>query len=302
MNNLENFNTKTTNETAREVKGANGVFDKTSWAEQKKAEKDQSYLTIDKAAEHVSKDGLMLKTYLDLQARFDRYSVANVLLILAQKPDATKLADFNSWKEHDVFVKKGETGIIILEPGDEYKREDGTVGVSYNTKKVFDISQTNSQTINSPAVKKDERIILKALITNSPVAINVCDQLPAHTNALYKPETKEILIRNGVEGVDAFIALSKELAHVEMDKTGYDRNEIDFSAFCTSYIVSKRCGIDVSTFSFDQLPNKFQNMPAIETRTELSKIRDAANAISSRMAKVLEPPKNQNIHKDDQSR
>lgn len=47
-------------------------------------------------------------------------------------PEATRLADFKTWKDNDLYIKKGESGITILEPGDEYTREDGSVGVSYN--------------------------------------------------------------------------------------------------------------------------------------------------------------------------
>lgn len=35
------------------------------------------------------------QAYLDVQTCFSRYSATNVLLILAQKPDATQLKDFD---------------------------------------------------------------------------------------------------------------------------------------------------------------------------------------------------------------
>lgn len=42
--------------------------------------------------------------------------------------------------------KRGADAITILEPGKEYTREkDGSTGVFYDPKKVFDISQTNSR-------------------------------------------------------------------------------------------------------------------------------------------------------------
>ena len=62
-----------------------------------------------------------------MQARFDRYSVGNAVLITAQKADATQLSDFKGWKNNGVFIKKGESGIVLLEPGEEYTKEDGTV-------------------------------------------------------------------------------------------------------------------------------------------------------------------------------
>ena len=68
-----------------------------------------------------------------------------MLLILAQKPDATQLKDFDGWKDAGASIKRQQKGISILEPGEEYEREDGSIGTSYNVKRVFDISQTTAR-------------------------------------------------------------------------------------------------------------------------------------------------------------
>ena len=292
MSNLDDIFTTTPKETKDAPKAENAQFDRISWAEQKQIEREQAYSLIDTTAENLTHDGSKFKGYLDVQSKFDRYSVANNLLILAQKPEATKLADFKTWKENDAAIKKGEKGITILEPGDEYTREDGSIGVSYNVKKVFDVVQTNAKQPTAPTVKKDDRLLLKALVSNTLVAININDQMPDNVNAMYKPNTKEILIRKGMDGADIFKALSQELAHAEMDKGSYNRSEFVFPAYCTSYILCKRNGIDVSSYSFDRLPTEYKNMEAKDIRAELSKIRDTSNDISSKMTKVLEPPKN----------
>jgi hypothetical protein len=49
-------------------------------------------------------------------SRFHDYSIGNQILIMLQKPDATKVAGFNTWKELGRWVKKGEKGISILAP------------------------------------------------------------------------------------------------------------------------------------------------------------------------------------------
>ena len=117
-------------------------FDKEAWAAKKQAERNSAYELIDRTAESVATDGTTFQSYLDVQSRFDRYSVGNALLITAQKPDAQRIGDFDYWKDQGGYVKKNQKGIVILEPGDEYTREDGSIGVSYNPKKVFDITQT----------------------------------------------------------------------------------------------------------------------------------------------------------------
>lgn len=119
-------------------------FNKEEWAAQKKQERESAFAMIDVTAQRMANDGGLFQSYLDVQARFDRYSVGNAVLITAQKADATQLSDFKGWKNNGVFIKKGESGIVLLEPGEEYTKEDGTVGVSYNSKKVFDIAKTNA--------------------------------------------------------------------------------------------------------------------------------------------------------------
>ena len=59
-----------------------------------------------------------------------------------QYPQATQLKDFDDWGKDNVKITKGAKSISILEPV-EYTRADGSPGISYNVKKVFDVTQTN---------------------------------------------------------------------------------------------------------------------------------------------------------------
>jgi hypothetical protein len=233
---------------------------------------------------------------MDVQSRFDRYSVANALLILAQKPDATRIADFDTWKEQGTFIRKKEYGFYILEPGDEYQREDGTVGISYNPKKMFDISQTGSRKRETPAYP-DDRTRIKALMDHAPVPIRISDTLPEDTNALYQSEVREIQIRRGMNSDNIFRSLSQELAHAEMDKGNgsYSRSNHVFHAYCVSYMLCKQYGVDTNGYRFDRAPQMLEGMEAQEIRNELSVIRDAAGEISNRMKRLLEQQRQQKV-------
>ena len=110
---------------------------------------------IDSYTQDMGREGGLLQAYLDVQSRFDLYSVSNAILIAAQCPEATRLADFDSWKARGMYVRRGADAITILEPGKEYQRDDGSVGVSYNVRKVFDISQTRAAQRLAPAVVRD---------------------------------------------------------------------------------------------------------------------------------------------------
>ena len=160
-------------------------FDVNAWAEKKQAERKSVFELADNTAQEIAADGGKFRSYLDVQARFGRYSVTNALLIFAQMPLATQLRSFDSWKALGVSIKKQEKGISILEPGKEYERKDGSIGVSYDVQKVFDVSQTMSRTKVQPTVQMDERMQLRALIHNPPVFLQTVDELPDGRGALY---------------------------------------------------------------------------------------------------------------------
>ena len=61
-------------------------------------------------------DSEAFRRYLDVQARFHRYSYGNVLLILAQRPDATQIAGYRAWQALGRQVRRGERGIKIVVP------------------------------------------------------------------------------------------------------------------------------------------------------------------------------------------
>lgn len=236
----------------------------------------------------MASNGELFQSYLDVQAHFDRYSVGNAILITAQKPDATQLADFKAWKDNGVFIKKGEHGVVLLEPGEEYTKEDGSIGISYNSKKVFDISQTTAKPKEKAKYNRDDRNLLKALIHDAPCPISISDELPEGINAVYRPEDKTIYVRGGLEAADIFRSISQELAHAHMDNGEYKRSENTFTAYCISYMLCSRNDIPKDMFRFERLPENFSTMDARSLRNELTKIRDVANEIFSDMSKALE--------------
>ena len=271
-------------------------FDKEAWVQKKQEQREQVYTMIDDTAAAVSQDGTKFQDYLDVQSRFDRYSVSNALLIFAQKPNATRIADFDTWKEQGAYIRKKESGFYILEPGEEYQREDGTTGISYNPKKMFDITQTgNSRKRETPSYL-DERTRLKALMDHAPVSIRISETLPSGVNALYQPDKRKIQIRRGMDAGNIFRALSQELAHAEMDKGdgSYNRTEHGFHAYCASYMLCKQYGVETGGFyHFEGASQELSALEPQEIRAELSVIREASGEISGRMNRMLNQQRQQ---------
>ena len=107
------------------------------------------------------------RLFLTTMSKFHDYSIGNQILIMMQFPEATKVAGFNTWKDLDRWVKKGEKGISILAPmmtprvpcpecgakiskGSKYcpkcghavEVEEAPAPVYFRAVSVFDISQT----------------------------------------------------------------------------------------------------------------------------------------------------------------
>jgi len=262
-------------------------LDKKAWAAKKQQERDGVYATIDRYITDMSGDGVPFQAYLDVQARFDRYSVNNTILIAAQMPEATKLADFDTWTNSGIYVKRGAEAITILEPGKEYTREDGSTGVFYNPKKVFDISQTIFGRRRVPAVARDGRLLLKALIHNAPCKVAISDNLPENLAAMYQPEQKVVLVRPGMDAPTLFRGVAQELARAHLDRGSYKCQNPDFVAYSASYMLCKRNGVSVEGFSFDRLPGEYGQMDAQSLRAEVGVIRDVAGEITADMNRLF---------------
>src|SRR5580658_8875422 len=74
-----------------------------------------------------------LASYLTAMARFHNYSFGNIVAIARQRPTATRVAGFGTWKEMGRFVKRGEKGIQILAPMIGYRRRNPEAAQNSNT-------------------------------------------------------------------------------------------------------------------------------------------------------------------------
>ena len=270
-------------------------FDKEAWAAKKKAERDEVYALADATAETIYTDGSKFRDYLDVQAAFRNYSATNALLILATKPDARRLGDKDFWRDQGVYIKRQEFGrpIKIVESNGEYTRDDGSIGVSYNIKRVYDISQTTAWTRTPQAVSHHARALLNALIYKRPTPVQSVDELPNGIDAVYDREQNAVFVRRGLSANGLFCGLSKALAQAELARTGeeYTEENTGFKAQCVSYILGKEFGVEVSGYAFETPADFLRTDDPQTIRAELTDIRDTAYDISSRMMRSLEQSK-----------
>ena len=91
--------------------------------------------------------------YLDMCAKFHKYSPQNVWLIMMSKPNATWVAGFQKWRTMGRNVLKDERGIPILAPILVKVNENGDAEeklVCFKVVYVFDVSQTDGARLPEP--------------------------------------------------------------------------------------------------------------------------------------------------------
>lgn len=260
------------------------------WAEKKQLEKESVYQLIDSTAEEISENPDKLKVFLDVQARMDKYSSANALLIYSQLPEATRLKDFAGWGEDNVRVKKGAKSISILEPV-EYTKSDGSQGISYNVKKMFDVSQTNGKKQPAPTLNRDTDDIIAVMVDTSPVNVELIDEMPQPgMGAFYKNEDQTLYIQRGFDdSVKLVQNIAQELAFAQLSiqSDSYSRRDMGFKAVCVGYMVCKKLGIETKDFAVNRIPADWKDMDAKAVRSELSQMRSALGEIATRVSDEL---------------
>ena len=270
--------------------GGSKPFDKEQWAAQKQAQRKEAYELIDNTCSEMMISGDSFRQYLDVQGRFDRYSVNNAILVSAQMPEATQLKEKAAWKQSRVYVNKDAQKVVILEPSKEYTRDDGSKAVGYNAKEVYDISETSAKDRQEAQEKKPMRELVSALIDASPVPfVPVADlEMPAY----YDSEQQSIFIRTGLNEEQLFVSMAKEVSAAVFDfKHNESREASEFKSYCVAYMVSSRYGVDTRGFNFSRLPKELAETDTQAFKGELGSMRDVLGEIQSEMYKSMEKNK-----------
>ncbi len=206
------------------------------------------------------------KAMLDMAAKFHNYSARNIMLILCQRPDATRVAGFRSWLALGRHVRKGENGIAILAPC-VYKRDDEVTGETvtrlggFKVAHVFDIAQTDGDDIadvrpelldgSAPEGMWDA---LEGQVTAAGYVVYRY-RPPAGANGFTDPAGHRVVVRDDVDEAQAVKTLTHELAHILLDHvtdlTGYAicRGRCEVEAESVAHVVCSALGMPTDSYS-----------------------------------------------------
>ncbi len=267
---------------------------KKNFAERMAEKKNQCYAMIDDACLNSVSSVDNLRQFLNVQSRFDKYSLNNALLIFAQKPDAVKVKDFDAWKKDDISIKKGAKSFMILEPS-PYKGTDGKMHRGYNAKNVFDISDVEAPEDAIPQPKSyEQKQLVAALVHDAPVPVRKAEHSIGENDAIYDAKNKVVYFKAGLEFDTIFPAIAKALAHAEMakDVENYRIGEHEFAARCSAYVLSQRYGVDTRTVDVYGIPKNIETMEAEDVKNVLGDVHSNVKSITARMNESLEQTQN----------
>ena len=252
------------------------------------------------------------KNYLKTMSKFTSYSLNNTLLIAMQKPDATTVAGYTTWKSLGRQVKKGQKAIQILAPiiykkkrEDEGEEDDKAsarrdkplseetekILVGFKIVNVFDIAQTEGEPLPEIVHKLDGSVdgysdFMKALRGISPVPV-ILQNVEGSANgyfdlvnkfiAIDKNMSQEMHVKTGIHEVAHAILHDKDNGMEKDSKHDIETKEVQ--AESVAFTVCQYYGIDTSDYSFGYISGWSSGKDLRELKESMEVIRKTAQMI-----------------------
>lgn len=221
--------------------------------------------------------GAEFRRYLEAMGRFHQYSARNVLLIHAQRPDATRVAGYRTWQALGRQVRRGERGIRILVPY-RCRFADAPVGegdddapapppaevvTGWGIGYVWDIAQTDGEPLPAPPQPVELggysdralRLIarLEAFLAAEGVRVTYAETGSAR--GCYLPARRRVVVHARLTPDQTAKTLAHEAAHHvavtrAVPEHGASRADVETIAEGAAYVVLHHAGLDASGYTF----------------------------------------------------
>ena len=231
-------------------------------ADERRAEADTLHESIGSQLEELTSTEGWAR-FLAFATGFHSYSLSNVLLILSQRPDASRVAGFRQWQERGRQVRKGERSIKIF--GYATKRTEDENGEEerrayFPILSVFDVSQTDSidgeeiPELAPRLIGGDDAGIYDAAaewLTGQGWTIDRVST--GEANGFTQHTKRTITIHDELQPAQAAATMLHEAAHALMHADADDyhqhRGIYETEAESVAYIVAGVLGLDTSSKS-----------------------------------------------------
>ena len=247
--------------------------------------------------------------YLKVMSKFYGYSASNTLLIYMQRPDASRVAGYNDWKDNfHRHVKRGEHGIKILAPCPyKQKVEREQVGpdgkpvtvteevqrAAFKPVTVFDVAQTEGEPLPSLGVNELTGNVehypefFEALKQVAPFPVGF-EAITSGAKGYCNYEERRIAINEGMAEVQNVKTAIHEITHATLHnyyaekekevppEQRKDQRTREVEAESVAFTVCQHYGIDTSDYSFGYIAGWSSDKQAKELKASLGTIRNTA--------------------------
>ncbi|WP_267420981.1 MULTISPECIES: ArdC-like ssDNA-binding domain-containing protein [unclassified Curtobacterium] len=241
--------------------------------------------------------------FLQFAGAFHTYSLNNVLLILAQRPDAERVAGFRKWQALGRQVRKGEKSLRIFGYSTKKVTEQDENGEDVEKRyprfpilPVFDIAQTDpidpdaadQSTLTAPLTGTDDHGVIGTLTAHL-----VADGWSVeHTepgegrNGFTDPAARRVVIGSHLAPKHSAKTLIHELAHILLghtdDLTEYaeHRGLMETEAESVAYVVAGLVGFDTAAYSIGYVAG-WSDADADLIRSTAARVLTAAHQVAA---------------------
>ncbi|NMP24352.1 ArdC-like ssDNA-binding domain-containing protein [Sulfobacillus harzensis] len=224
---------------------------------------------VNQGIQQMLEDPDQWRQWATTMAKFHHYSPGNVLLIMSQKPDATRVAGYHAWQDLGRHVQRGEHGITILAPVMRRREEEAATAepekpappalVGFRAATVFDVSQTAGRDLPVPEPKLLDGAALAELfgsltaVVGAPILMAESNTMGG-ANGVWSPANQTITVAADRAPDQQVKTLLHEWAHavgVPDVAAAVDRHRgaEEITAETTAYVLAQRLGMDTSQYS-----------------------------------------------------
>lgn len=259
---------------------------------------------LEEGLERITTDEDFIR-WLDVQARFHKYSPNNTILIVMQRPDATRVAGYRAWQKMGRQVRRGEQAIKILAPltrrvtleDDDGNEEQVQRIIGFKLVNVFDVSQTDGEPLPELDVRIDGDSPEAQAITESLAAFAeesgipiIYEELNENIGGYFNVMTNSIAINTKSSANQQAKTLAHELGHALLhadldEETTESQRETEAEA--VAYIVARHFGMDPGDTSFQYIA-AFSRGDMSIMKASMSRIAKGANTIIEHVVKNSE--------------
>ncbi|HET9873182.1 MAG TPA: toprim domain-containing protein [Propionibacteriaceae bacterium] len=237
--------------------------------------------------------GEQWKAWLDFACRLHRYSFNNLILIWAQRPDATAVASYTTWKALNRQVRRGEKALRVMAPilrrapvldeagrpalGPDGRPKQRQQITGFRPAPVFDVAQTEG-----PPLPEAPQPVLLAGQTPDGVWDALVGEVSQRgyrllrgpvdrlggANGVTKVSEREVWVRDDVDDAQAAKTLTHELAHImlhaEADQPTPCAGIREVEAESVAHLVMAAHGVDTAGYSFPYVATWAHPLAAVE--------------------------------------